>query len=215
MRLAFDRMMNAITFAEAGEHETARSFLTNGPEATVPRTTEAGASGLVHTVRQYLKAITFAEEGEHTYARETLDEMFVPPCPATSKCILVMGNEDSFADYVIEYAIDMAGRFGYDIVALNALPLAKKSRILSGYANEIEEQFTRRSGEAGERFKARAEARGIGFRQEIMLMSEQKAMRRLHHECGNIEFVLTEPEHASPEEETVADGTVCVSSLVV
>jgi hypothetical protein len=215
MLSAFERFMNSITFAEAGDHETAIAMLEDvGKEMKTSDKAATQRVGLAETAEQYMRAITFAEEGEHQYARETLEETPTPAIAAKSKCILVLGNEDTFADYLINYAIDMAERFGYEIIALNALPMSRKTRLLTGFADEIGDRFQNNSARAGESFRKIAEEHGVPFRQEIQLMSEQKAMRRLHKEHGNIEFVLTEPENLTEEQAPECSGSVCVCSLV-
>ncbi len=212
---AFERIMSAVTFAEAGDHETALSIMSEGAEKLkTSDKSEAKGVGLAETVQQHMSAITFAEGGEPQYAQEVLNESSAAARPAEKKSILVLGNEDSFADYLVNYAIDMAERFDYEIIALNALPMSRKTRLLKGFADEIGERFQDSAARAGTAFKQRAEERGVPFRQEIQLMSEQKAIRHLHREHGNIEFVLTEPEHLTGETAAECDGSVCVCSLV-
>ena len=212
---ALEKIMNAVTYAEAGEHETARFLMYgDGKEARTSERAEAERVGISQRAQQYLKAITFAEGGEPEYARETLEEISPSAYREASKSILVLGNEDTFADYLVNYAVDMAERFNYEIVALNALPISKKTRILSGFAEEISERFHNNARSAGTGFREKAEERGVPFRQEIRLMSEQKAIRGLHREGGNIEFVLTEPENLSAEQASECEGSVCVCSLV-
>jgi nucleotide-binding universal stress UspA family protein len=212
---AFERILNAVTFAEAGEPETALSLLSGDAQKSesVENATEEGV-GISERAQQYMQAITFAEEGEHQYAKEALEEAEPAARPADTKSILVLGNEDTFPDYLIDYAVDMAERFDYEIIALNALPMSRKTRVLSGFADEIGERFRTNAGNAGEVFRKRAEERGVRFRQEIELMSEQKAIRHLHKKEDNIEFVLTEPENASSEQAPECQGSVCVCSLV-
>lgn len=211
----FEKIMNAATFAEANEHDTALSLLTYKDEnASAAKETVSQGVGLAETADQYMAAITFAEEGEHQYAREALDDAAAPACAPGNKCILVLGNEDTFADYLVDYAIDMAERFNYEIIAVNALPMSRKTRLLSGFADEIGQRFQNNATRAGSMFQDKAQERGVPFRQEIRLMSEQKAIRSLHNESGNIEFVLTEPENLGAESAPVCDGSVCVCSLV-
>lgn len=215
MRQAFERIMNAITFAEAGEPETAQSLLLReGNESAEKVKTEARSVAMADRADRYMQAITFAEEGEHEYARQTLGQIAPSARQAAAKSILVLGNEDTFAHYMVDYAVDMAERFQYEIIAVNALPLSRKTRLLHGFAEEIGERFQRNARNAGNAFKSKAEERGIPFHHEIRLMSEQKAIRHLHKERGNIEFVLTEPERLSADQAPECEGSVCVCALV-
>ena len=211
----FQKIMTAVTFAEAGEYDAARSLMES--EIRDPKIAERTATNrvsLVERAQQYMEAITFAEEGEHEYARATLESISPAHPKAMVKSILVLGKEDTFADYLVNYALDMAERFDYEIVAVNALPMSRKTRVLSGFADEIGERFENNALNAGAAFQRRAEERGIHFSQEIKLMSEQKALRALHKERNNIEFVLTEPELTPAESTAECYGSVCVCAFV-
>jgi len=68
----------------------------------------------------YQEAITFAEAGEPEYAREfSRDEV-----RKSSDILLVVGQESSFSQEIIDYALEMAKRMSYEIVALNTAPLS-------------------------------------------------------------------------------------------
>ncbi len=67
----FERIFSAVTFAEAGEFETARGILNESPAS-------AGADLLSSdtTIDDLIStAITFAEAGEHEKALETMKEV--------------------------------------------------------------------------------------------------------------------------------------------
>ena len=214
MRQTFERIMNAITFAEAGEHQTARFLLHGEEEDRVSSKAEAPSVGISDRAQQYMRAITFAEGGEPEYAQETLRQMAPTAPKPVAKSILVLGNEDTFADYLVAYALDMAERFNYEIIAVNALPMSRKTRLLHGFADEISDRFQSNARNAGIAFRNKAGERGVTFHQEIRLMSEEKALRHIHRERGNIEFVLTEPEDVSTAEAPECAGSVCVCALV-
>ena len=119
----FERIMNAVTFAEAGEPETALSLLHGeGKESKSADNAERKRVGISERAQQYMSAVTFAEEGEHQYAREALEETAPTARPAEAKCILVLGNEDTFVTLsfpreahegfipLSAYAVDPAGK---------------------------------------------------------------------------------------------------------
>ena len=66
----FERIFSAVTFAEAGEFETAREILNESPAAAPDiLSSDATIDDLIST------AITFAEAGEHDKALETMKEV--------------------------------------------------------------------------------------------------------------------------------------------
>jgi hypothetical protein len=70
IREKFERIMMAITFAEAGEHDTAREILEDQK-----RLRKQNRSTLRPTAfERIMMAITFAEAGEHDTAREMLGD---------------------------------------------------------------------------------------------------------------------------------------------
>ena len=215
MLKTFQKIMTAITFAEAGEFDEAKSLMeSESKEFKYSEATETNKVGLGERAQHYMEAITFAEQGEHEHAKAALETIHPVQPKAEAKSILVLGKEDTFPDYLVNYALDMAERFNYEIIALNALPMSRKTRVLSGFADEIGERFQNNALDAGAAFQKRAEERGLRFCQEIKLMSEQKALRSLHKEHGNIEFVLTEPESVPLESAPECHGSVCVCAFV-
>ena len=204
MKTRFDKNMIAITFAEAGEPETALSLIQELKNKTgQPSPFKIRINKLVEWIQKYTTSMTFAEKAEFEYALEVLEEV-----PKENKYILVLGNEDLFANYLMEYAIDVAKRFDYKIIALSALPVDKKLRILNGVENEVVEKFVNDAKTAGRIFENRAKEQEIDFRHIIELLPEQKAIRKLHKEVKNIEFVITEMNNE------LNPDAVCVCSFI-
>lgn len=215
MRQTLHKIMSAVAFAEAGEYETARSLLSGGESyEKAVNAAPSNAIGVSERAQQYMEAITFAEGGEHEYARQTLHGVAPSAAQSEAKTILVLGSEDTFPDYLVNYALDMAERFQYEILAVNALPMSRKTRILSGFAEEIGEHFQQNALSSGNAFARKAEERGVPFGHEVKLMSEEKALRQIHREKEHIEFVLTEPENTQEEETAKCAGSVCVCEFV-
>jgi len=67
---AWDRMMAAISFAEAGEHETAREVMNQ--EST--KRTQQRTDTTLNTWDRAMAAISFAEAGEHETAVEVMNQ---------------------------------------------------------------------------------------------------------------------------------------------
>ena len=70
---------------------------------------------------KYQEAITFAEAGESEYAMETMAEQTEEQ---QIMQLLVVGRESTFSKEIIDYALDMAQRMSYEILALNTAPLS-------------------------------------------------------------------------------------------
>ena len=77
---------------------------------------------LTGKVDRYQKAVTFAEAGQQEYAQETLQ--IVEPVKQEPRRLVVIGRESVFSQEIIDYAIEMAERMSYEIIALNAAPLS-------------------------------------------------------------------------------------------
>ncbi len=68
----------------------------------------------------YQEAITFAEQGQTGHAQQVVGDKEVQQHQGK---LLVIGRESIFNPGVIDYALDMAQRLSYEILALNTAPL--------------------------------------------------------------------------------------------
>lgn len=139
---------------------------------------------------QYQEAITFAEMGESEYVLETMAEKREEQVPTK---LLVMGRESSFSKEIIYYALEMAQRMSYEILALNTAPLSCETfKILSSSRNQICEEFKSMSEKNAALFREAAAEKGIPFNHVVMFSDPEEALETISRENKDIAFVVSE-----------------------
>ena len=117
---------------------------------------------------------------------------------ATQGKLLVMGQESAFSSEVMDYAIDMAQRMSFEILALNSAPLSSDSfGLFSTSRSKLCQEFQALSEESVMAFRNAAEANGIAFTHVIKYDEPEQAMVGVQREYGNIEFVISEAQPPS------------------
>lgn len=154
-------------------------------------------ANLARTLDTYAEAAALAQGGLQHEAREVLRREV-----AERPKILVVGREDSFSRPLVDYAVGFARRMGYEIVALNCVPLGQEApKILEPFKDEIRKKFKSNAVEGVELLASRAEEEGVPWRHVVKFGSPDQCIKELHEELRRVEFVLTEPE-TSPREGT-------------
>jgi hypothetical protein len=114
---------------------------------------------------------------------------------ATEGKLLVMGRESRFSSEVIDYAIEMANRMSFEIIALNSTPLSCDAfGGLSDSQKKLCREFQAISQENASAFQSQAEANGIPFTHVVKYDEPEQALASVQKEYGNIEFVISEPQ---------------------
>jgi len=115
---------------------------------------------------KYQEAITFAQAGESEYAMETMAEQKVEQVLTK---LLVMGRESDFSKEIIDYALEMAERMSYEILALNTAPLSCETfKLFSSSRNQVCEEFKSMSEQNAGLFQEAAVEKGIPFHHIVM-----------------------------------------------
>ena len=139
---------------------------------------------------KYQEAITFAQAGESEYAMETMIEERVEQ---TSTKLLVMGRESTFSKEIIDYALEMAQRMSYDILALNTAPLSCETfKLFSSSHNQVCEEFKSMSEKNAGLFQEAAAEKGIAFDHIVMFSESEEALQSITKEHRDISFVVSE-----------------------
>lgn len=139
---------------------------------------------------KYQEAITFAEAGESDYAMETMAEQREEQEPTR---LLVMGRESDFSKEIVDYALEMAQRMSYEILALNTAPLSCETfKLFSSSRNQVCEEFKSMSEKSAGLFQEAAAEKGIPFDHVVMFSDPEEALESINREHKDIAFVVSE-----------------------
>lgn len=161
-------------------------------------------SNFTGSARKYQQAVAFAESNNP----EMAEEIFGAPEPVQEEKgpsrLLVVGSESGFSENIVEYALDMAKRMSYEIVALNSAPLSCETfRLFSSSRQQICDDFKALSLENAQAFRGKAQARGIPFNHVIKFDEIENAVEEVLRSQGNVDFVVSDT--ADPSENRVRD----------
>jgi hypothetical protein len=139
---------------------------------------------------KYQEAITFAEAGESDYAMETMAEQKEEHVPTK---LLVLGRESAFSKEIIDYALEMAQRMSYEILALNTAPLSCETfKLFSSSRDQVCEEFKSMSKKNASLFQELAAEKGIPFDHIVMFSEPEEALEAINRENKDIAFVVSE-----------------------
>jgi len=191
----------AIAFAEENEHETALNLMSRSTRRIpILKTLGKKLGRFRKTVDKYQEQITFAEAGSF----ELIEEQPIKhEQEITQSKLLVVGNHGEFSDSIMEYALEMAGRLSYDILALNSAPFTCNTlRLFSAEQKKLCNDFENLAKENVQSFKEKVEEMGIGFKHVIMFNSSDKAQEEVFKEYKDIAFVISNQiEDRDPSEQ--------------
>ncbi len=196
------RKFSAITSAKGGDTETAHQIsdkTKKGRELKKVKVKDKSKEPLVEKHDRVMEALTFAEAGEHNYAQSLLKRDKTEKASEREK-ILVVGKEAGFSETLADYAIEMAERMNYEIVALNVIPMGK--RLASFLHDKIKEELQTKTEDAAEAFKTKALEKNIPFSHTIRFGETDRMIKALNGEFKRISFILSEPEHVPDGDST-------------
>jgi len=193
----FENAMAAVAFAEAGEDKIARELLNESiPSETVSKVKKASFA------EKTMEAITFAEAGEHEHAKALIKGT------VSKEKLLVVGSEEGFSERLVNHAINMAERMGYEITALNVIPVGM--RIFSVLQDKVKEELKGKTEKEAEAFSAKASKMRIPFTHTVKFGNRDKIVREVNRECKETLFIVTEPEHVS-DDSNAAIPVYCIA----
>jgi len=127
------------------------------------------------------------------------------------KKILVVGKEELFTEEIVNYAIHLAERLDYDILAMNVGTAWREGATLTSQAH-LREAFKRRATAVGVAFKRKAAQSDIHCEHVVKFGNLGTAVEELIHGIKRIEFVVTESE--ASKDEVIREVTIPVFSVV-
>jgi hypothetical protein len=114
--------------------------------------------------------------------------------------ILVVGKDYTFTPAVIDYALGLAQRLGYDLVALNLSPdLELTGKGFSPYNQRQRAKFTQQAKAAWDLIRPGLLEHGINSEQAVKFTEVANAVKDLNHEVKRIDFVITDAGIESEE----------------
>ena len=165
-------------------------------------------STLTERFHKTMEAITFAEAGAPQAAQQIIEEYEAEP-----RKVLVVGKEEIFSKHVMDYALGFAERMGYEIVALNILPLPTDSPKLAPYYSLISDDFKNKCEESVSNFYNACKERGIGFQHVVKIGDPEQCIKETHREIKRIEFVICNPDLCPSMADEVEEGIIPVFCL--
>ncbi|MFP4040130.1 MAG: universal stress protein [Desulfosudaceae bacterium] len=165
-------------------------------------------------MEQYQETITFSEAGQAESAAASPENV---PAEEQPGLLLVIGNGNTFSRRLMDYALEMARRLSYEILALNIAPLpAETSTLLPPPQNKIRE-FEKQSEENARAFQEAARQAGVPFNHTVKFGETDTVIHEIDKEYGTIEFVISEPSREQvsnrPEKENRPEKQLHVYSL--
>jgi len=129
--------------------------------------------------------------------------------------LVVVGRESEFPRDLVDYAIDMAERLSYEIVALNTAPLSCETfKIFSSSRNKLCEDFQGLAEKSAADFRAEVAPKGIPFTHVVKFSDIDAALRDLQGEIGDIDFIVSDVQEAALQERPT-EGPRLESEIVV
>jgi hypothetical protein len=114
--------------------------------------------------------------------------------------ILIVGRETTFSEGVVDYAVNLAERLGYDLIALNVGPdSAPKGMFHSPYRRYLQEKFKKQAKAAAGLIEPKVREKGLAFRHLVRFGDLGRAVETLNHEKRRIEFVINASEMSEGE----------------
>ena len=113
--------------------------------------------------------------------------------PTVQGRLLVIGRESDFSTELIEYAIVVATRMSFPIVAMNAAGFDNESFRLFPTARErVCQEFREISDKNAALFRKAAKKRGVAFAHVVKFSEQDDAIVELRSEIGDIDYVVCE-----------------------
>ena len=137
------------------------------------------------------KSITFSQPSVNTGAG--VDQCTMSCSENQGKNLVVATLESRFSDDMVEYALDMAKRMDYGIIAVNAANLTHDvTSFFSTTQEELYADFKDTAGNNVTPFQQKAAELGLKFAHTTSQADVDHAIADITKACGHIEFIISE-----------------------
>ncbi len=107
--------------------------------------------------------------------------------------ILVVGKGSTFTPAVMEYAVNLAQRLGYDLIGMSLNPtLEQLGKFFSPYNLRVRSKFSQQAQAAWELVRPGLAQQGINSEHVVKFTEVAVAVKDLNHEVKRIDFVITD-----------------------
>ena len=111
----------------------------------------------------------------------------------TGRNIMVACNTSQFPEAMISYALEMAQRMDYGIIAVNAANLTRDvTDFFSTTHEELYRDFKETAIKNVQSFRSQATKQGLKFAHTTKFSTIDNAIEDITKECGLVEFVISE-----------------------
>lgn len=129
--------------------------------------------------------------------------------------LVVVGRESEFPADLVAYALDMAERLSYEIVALNTAPLSCETfKFFSSSRSKLCQDFQSLAEQNTLKFREEVLRRGLSFTHVVKFCSVDEALTDLHNEIGGIDFIVSDARHETLQQPQT-EGPRLQSEIVV
>lgn len=148
----------------------------------------------------------FKRKAPKAVETETHPVAVTTPVIERSAQLVVVGQESRFSESIVTYALDMARRMDYQILALNTAPLSCETfRMFSNSRTQVCQDFEALSEKNSRGFRERCEAAGIGFTHVVKFVETNEALAQLKTEFNDIGFIVSGPEEQRARAQEIRD----------
>lgn len=142
---------------------------------------------------EYQVRLTFAEAGVHEEGEKAIEDIQHWQKAEANHILLVVGNAGAFSQEIIDYALDMAKRMEYEILALSTSDLSCETfSLFPDSKDKMCTDFNLLAEENSKLFASRAETEGLKFTHQISYADVDTAIESINRKIGGISFVVNE-----------------------
>ena len=156
------------------------------------------------------KTVSAKESEMNMFHNETVDH--------DGRYLVVASQDSTFADSAVEYAIDMAKRMDYHLIALNAVHMEHPIVNALSTADQACKDFIKAAEKNVNDFRKKAEKKGLELTHVVNFNTVDKAIKEIEMEFKNIEFVVSthaeeDFNYERPVNENRIEQRLCVYAM--
>jgi hypothetical protein len=165
------------------------------------------AASVAEKLEQYAEAAAVAQEGQPLLAQDLIQR-----AKEERPKVLVVGQEECFSRPLAVYAVGLAKRMGYELVALACVPQGRGERGRQGSSQRARDNQPREDQDGDDLLGRMADEASVPIRRVEKNGRPDQCIAQLLGELRRVEFVLTESESIRGEGLNPALPVFCLSN---